>query len=131
MEGNFIEFTYPNFEGTVYDFKIKDKKCQEKTGCSSKNNSNSFGFALNKRNGKNSKCSYKIGDNDFYWLHCKNTSRFYVIPESLLIEKGFIGDKCKQHLYISPTNIKTKWTDDYLFDYDKINKERLLELLQI
>jgi len=128
---DFLEFTYPNFEGTVYDFNIFDKKFQEKVGFICKNNPNSFGFSINKNDGKKYNCSYKLGDNDFYWLHCKNTSRFYVIPESILIEKGFIGDNCKQHLYISPTNIKTKWTDNYLFDYDKINKERLLELLQI
>jgi hypothetical protein len=128
---NFIEFTYPGFEGTVYDFKIFYKKFQEKVGFICRDNPNSFGFSINKSDGKKSNCSYKIGDNDFYWLHCKNTSRFYVIPESLLIEKGFIGDKCKQHLYISPTNINTKWTDEYLFDYDDVDKERLLELLQI
>lgn len=128
---DFIEFIYPGFEGTVYDFIILDKKFQEKVGFICKNNPNSFGFSINKNDGKKSNCSYKICDNDFYWLHCKNTSRFYVIPESLLIEKGFIGDKCKQHLYISPTNINTKWTDEYLFDYDDVDKERLLELLGI
>jgi len=127
---NFITFIYPEFEGTVYDFKISDKKVQEKIGYISKNNPDSFGFALNKRNGKKYKCSYKIGDNDFYWLNCKNTSNFYVIPESILIEHGFIGDNCKQHLYISPTNINTKWTYDYLFNYDNIDKEALLQLLE-
>jgi len=128
---DFIEYTYPKFEGTVYDFIIFDKKIQEKVGFICKNNPNSFGFSINKSDGRKSNCSYKIGDNDFYWLHCKNTTSFYVIPESVLIEKEFIGDKCKQHLYISPTNINTKWTDDYLFDYDDVDKERLLELLQI
>ena len=128
---DFIEFTYPGFEGTVYDFKIIDKKFQEKVGFICKNNPNSFGFSINKSNGKKFNCSYKIGDNDFYWLHCKNTSRFYIIPETILIEKGFIGDNCKQHLYISPTNINTKWTDDYLFDYDNIDKETILQFLQI
>ena len=54
-----------------------------------------------------------------------------MIPESILIEKRFIGDNCKQNLYISPTNLKTKWTDDYLFNYDNIDKERLLQLLDI
>ena len=128
---DFIQFIYPEFEGTVYDFKIFDKKVQEKVGFICKNNPNSFGFHINKSNGKKSNCSYKLGDNDLYWLHCKNTSRFYVIPESILIENGFIGDNCKQHLYISPTNINTKWTDEYLFNYDNIDKERLLQVLHI
>jgi hypothetical protein len=128
---DFIQFIYPEFEGTVYDFKIFDKKVQEKVGFICKNNPNSFGFCLNKSDGKKYNCSYKLKDNDYYWLHCKNTSRFYVIPESILIENGFIGDNCKQHLYISPTNIKTKWADDYLFNYDNIDKERLLHVLDI
>ncbi len=128
---DFIEFTYPEFEGIVYDFKIKDKKIQEKVGFICKNNPNSFGFHINKSNGRKQNCSYKLGDNDFYWLHCKNTTKFYVIPEAILIEKGFIGTMCRQHLYISPTNKNTKWTDDYLFNYDDIDKERLLQLLQI
>jgi hypothetical protein len=128
---DFLEFIYPEFEGTVYDFKISDKKNQEKVGFICKNNPNSFGFSISKNNGRKFNCSYKIGDNDFYWLHCKNTSRFYVIPESIFIEKGFIGDTCKQHLYISPTNKNTKWTNDYLFNYDNIDKEKLLQILQI
>jgi hypothetical protein len=43
-----------------------------------------------------------------------------VIPESIPIEKGFVGDNCdnnyKQHLYVSPTTNNTKWANDYLFD---------------
>ena len=128
---DFIQFIYPDFEGNVYDFKISDKKVQEKVGFICKNNTDSFGFHINKSDGKKSNCSYKVGDNAVYWLHCKNTSRFYVIPESILIENGFIGDNCKQHIYISPTNLNTKWTDEYLFNYENIDKERLLQLLHI
>lgn len=128
---HFIEFTYPGFEGTVYDFKIGNKKIQEKVGFICKNKPNSFGFSLSKNNGKKYNCSYNLGDNDFYWLHCKNTSIFYVIPEFILIENGFVGNNCKQHLYISPTNKNTKWANDYLFNYDDIDKERLVKLLQI
>lgn len=126
---DFITFVYPDWEGTVYDFTIGTKKIQEKVGFICKNNPNLFGFKMNKSDGRHFNCSYKLGDNDLYWLHCKNTTRFYVIPESVLIEKGIIGDNCKQHLYISPTNIRTRWTDDYLFDYNNLDKEKLLQLL--
>jgi hypothetical protein len=124
---DFIEFVYPNMEGTVYDFKIGDKKVQEKVGFICKNNPNSFGFSLNKSDGRINNCSYKVGDNDLYWLNCKNTSLFYVIPEKILIEKGFIGEGyCRQHIYISPTNKNTEWTKDYLFDYHDLDKARLI-----
>jgi hypothetical protein len=128
----FVKFIYPNMEGTVYDFKINDKKVQEKVGFICKNNPNSFGFHLNKSHGRTHNCSYKVGDNDFYWLNCKNSSKFYIIPEQILVEKGFIGDiTCKQHLYISPTNKNTEWTKDYLFDYHDLDKKRFLNLLEI
>jgi hypothetical protein len=132
---HFIEFIYPNMEGTVYDFKIGNFKIQEKGGFICKNNPNSFGFILEKSSGKHKRTSYEKGDNDFYWLNCKN-GKFYVIPESILIEKGFVSDncdnncdnKCKQHLYVSPTNNNTKWANDYLFDYDNLDKDQLLQL---
>ena len=54
-----------------------------------------------------------------YWLHCKNR-KFYVIPEKELIEHGYIGKYCKQHLYVSPTNSNTEWCNKYLFDYDNV-----------
>ena len=100
---------------------------QEKVGFICKNNPNSFGFSLNKSDGRTTNCSYKVGDNDLYWLNCKNTSLFYVIPEKILVEKGFIGEGyCRQHLYISSTNKNTEWTKHYLFDYHDLDKERLI-----
>jgi hypothetical protein len=127
---DFLEFVYPNMEGTVYDFKIGDKKVQEKVGFICKNNPNSFGFSLNKSDGRTHNCSYKPGDNEFYWLNCKNNSKFYIIPEKILVENGFIGEGyCRQHLYISPTNKNTAWCNNYLFDYNNLDKERFLQLM--
>ena len=75
-----------------------------------------------------SKC-YEKGDNDLYWLNCKNDT-FYVIPEDVLIEKGFLGKDCKRmKLYVSLTNKNTNWSLEYLFDYNNVDKERLLDLI--
>jgi hypothetical protein len=55
---------------------------------------------------------------------------FYVIPEKALIENGYAGkDGIKTTLYVSPTNNNTDWCNDYLFDYNNIDKEKLLKLL--
>lgn len=127
---DFIEFVYPNIEGTVYDFKIGNKKIQEKVGFICKNNPNSFGFNLTKSDGRTQKCSYKPGDNDLYWLNCKNNSKFHLIPEHILIEKRFVGEECqKQHLYVSLTNKNTAWCNNYLFDYNNLDKDRFLQLM--
>ena len=97
---NFIEFINNEVEGLVYDFKIGVKKVQEKVGSITKNNPNSFLFNLIKYKcrveGKCVNQSYQEGDNDLYWLHCKNR-KFYVIPEKELIEHGYIGKHCKEH----------------------------------
>jgi hypothetical protein len=130
---NFIEFKNNNMEGLVYDFMIDSKKVQEKVGSIIHNNENSYMFSLTKYdcriNGKCKNKSYEEGDNDLYWLNCKN-GKFYVIPEDILLANGHIGKDCKKEkLYVSPTNSNTEWCDEYLFDYNNVDKERLMKLL--
>jgi hypothetical protein len=130
----FIEFKNNEMEGFVYDFMINNLKVQEKVGTIMHDNINSYSFTLNKYdcriNGKCKQKCYEEGDNDFYWLNCKN-GKFYVIPENILLENGYLGKDCKKEkLYVSSTNQNTKWANDYLFDYNNIekDKERLLQL---
>ena len=140
---NFINFQYDEIEGTVYDFKIKNLKIQEKV--TSINNTNyTCIFQLCKKNGyKNKKTinkQYDIGDNHFYWLNCDNKQTFFVIPENILIDKGFIGNKIenknRQFLKITvkeKLHHKSSWLQPFMFNYetinDDINKNRLLDLL--
>ena len=131
---NFIEFKNNSMEGLVYDFMIGSKKVQEKVGSIIHSNENSYSFNLSKNIGRiNGKCThgpYEEGDNDLYWLNCKN-GKFYVIPEEELIKNGHIGKDCKKEkLYVSPTNSNTEWCDEYLFDYNNIDKERLTKIIQ-
>jgi len=129
---DFIDFINNEVEGLVYDFKIGEKKVQEKVGSIIHGNHNSFSFNLIKYKcrvqGKCINKSYEEGDNDLYWLHCKNR-KFYVIPEKELIDNGYIGNKL--NLYVSPTNDNTEWCNKYLFDYDNIDKERLLQIINV
>lgn len=43
-----------------------------------------------KLNSKRAQQSYAIEDND-YWLNADDKQLFYVIPENILVEKGYIG----------------------------------------
>ena len=129
----FITFTHNLMEGLVYDFMIGNKKVQEKVGSIIHDNVNSYMFSLSKYDcridGKCKNKCYDEGDNDLYWLNCKN-GKFYVIPEDALFVNGYIGKDCKKEkLYVSPTNQNTEWCDDYLFDYNNIDKERLMKIL--
>jgi hypothetical protein len=132
---NFLNFTNNEMEGLVYDFKIGDKKIQEKVGGHPHKNLNTYHFSFSKMNGrikgKKKRQTYEIGDCDFYWLNCKNSSKFYVIPENILIEKGYIGnlDKKIKSITISKTNKKTFWTEDYFFDYENLDKNKLCKIL--
>ena len=131
---NFIEFKNNNIEGLVYDFMICSKKVQEKVGSIIHNNVNSYMFNLAKYDcridGKCKNQSYEDGDNDLYWLNCKN-GKFYVIPEDALFVNGYIGKDCKkQKLYVSQTNENTEWCNAYLFDYNNVDKDRLLKIIQ-
>jgi hypothetical protein len=131
---NFIKFKNNDMEGLVYDFMIGSKKVQEKVGTICKNNLNSYFFNLSKYDcrvdGKCKNKCYEEGDNDLYWLNCKN-GRFYVIPEEALLTNGHIGKDCKKDkLYVSLTNENTEWCNEYLFDYNNVDKARLLKILQ-
>lgn len=131
---NFIKFKNNEMEGLVYDFMIGSKKVQEKVGTIIHNNIDSYSFNLIKYDCRiDGKCKYKSyeeGDNDLYWLNCKN-GKFYVIPEDVLFVNGYIGKDCKkEHLYVSPTNENTDWSTEYMFDYNNVDKERLMKLIK-
>jgi hypothetical protein len=133
----FIKFHYDNKEGTVYDFKIGNIKIQEKVAkISDKEYRYKFCLCKNNGNVKHNQIQYDIGDNDFYWLNCDNKKTFFVIPEKILIDKGLIGnniDKKSIFLKITIKEILHKmsaWLQPYMFDYENINKERLLLILQ-
>lgn len=124
---DFINFIENENQGEVFDFKIGNKKIQEKVGkyIGIINNKvyNYYNFNLSKCNGKNNnKIPYDEGDNDIYWFNCKDSHIFYVIPEEILIKYGYIQKKAS--LIISEHNINKKWLNEYKFDYDNLEKDK-------
>ena len=133
----FIDFINNEHQGEVFDFKIGNKKIQEKVSSLRNFKIEMYIFNLHKmcgtknKNSKRTRQNYKLGDCDIYWLHCKDTTKFYVIPENILAEKGYVGnsDGKPKNLIISKTNKNTFWTKDYLFDYDNLDKDKLCKIL--
>ena len=123
-----INFIQSPMEGTVYDFKIVNYKFQEKVGTLDDNGLTNI-FYLSKKCGANKKQCYEISDNDFYWLNCKNSDEFYVIPEKELVDRDIVGkpDKKPVKLRINPN--KTTWVSKYKFDYNNIYKSQLNNLI--
>lgn len=136
----FLDFGYDNIEGTVYDFKIKNFKVQEKVAKIS-DKENRYYFQLCKNNGlingKQNQIQYDIGDNDFYWLNCDNKKTFFVIPEKALIDKGLIGkNNVKASIFFKITvkdllHKNSSWLQPYMFNYEQVDKERLLTILYL
>jgi hypothetical protein len=132
---DFIKFDYDEMEGTAYDFKIGNYKIQEKV--TKMRDENKFIFFICKKNGYSNKTSnkqYDIGDNDFYWLNCENKKTFFVIPEQILVEKQLVGN-IKNTLFLKVTikdtlHPSSAWLQPYMFDYDNIDKDRLLNIIQ-
>ena len=134
---DFIHFQYDNMEGSIYDFKIGNLKIQEKVF--KMGNDNKCFFQLCKNNGrinnKKNQIQYDIGDNDYYWLNCDDKKYFFVIPEKILFDKGFIGNKTEKNnmffKFILKENLnkKSSWLQPYMFYYENIDKDRLLQTL--
>jgi hypothetical protein len=133
---DFIDFHYDNMEGSVYDFKIFGLKIQEKvTKCS--NGKDKYSFNLCKNNGKTNdgkrlRIQYDLGDNDYYWLNCDSKTFFFVVPEIILFDKYIIGNN-KKSLFFKITakeilHEKSSWIQPYMFNYENIDKERLLQV---
>lgn len=134
---NFINFEYDNMEGTVYDFKIGIFKIQEKVTKISHANRCFFQLCKNNGNtyGKQNQIQYDKSDNDFYWLNCDNKKTFFVIPEKVLINRGIIGNNnLKNQIFLKITIKKqlhklSAWLQHYMFNYEEVDKERLLSIL--
>jgi hypothetical protein len=129
----YIKFEYDEMEATVYDFKIGNYKIQEKVVTINNTNNCIFQLCKNKGkiNGKQNQIQYDIGDNEFYWLNCENKKVFFVIPEQILIDRGFIGNsienKNRQNLKVTvkdELHFRSEWLTPYMFNYETINEEQ-------
>jgi hypothetical protein len=66
-----------------------------------------------------------LGENEYYWFHSSIDEHFWIIPETVLYEKGYISiEKSKQQCIKLSSSI---W-DNYKYDYQNINREQLTAL---
>ena len=135
---------FENASNTINDFTLFDRTFQETVTSNytqtKKNNTLYYNAALfrsEKRNSKSKLVPYEKGMNDFYWINIKNDDKsekyFYILPETKLIENGFIKDKDegivgKTSISLNPFN-SSKWYNDFLFDYtnDPLENCRLIK----
>jgi hypothetical protein len=132
----FLKYEYPLIQNSCVDVIVNGKKVQEKVlGYTAAKKGLHCGISANngKLDGKRQFRCYRLGENDFYWLHSSIDNRFWIIPERVLYEKGYLCNKeetkNKKILWFkSENNITSKWLDDYQYNYDTIDKEEVLKI---
>jgi hypothetical protein len=125
-------------QNTCVDVIVNGKKVQEKVlgyiestkmlCCSSSVNN---GLVCKKRTYR----CYKLGENDYYWLHSSIDERFWIIPEQILYENGYISknDEIKPRRMLkfkSENSKKYRWIDKYQYRYSNIDKEVIMNIFK-
>eukprot|EP00734_Pompholyxophrys_sp_LG126_P000043 Pompholyxophrys_sp_v1_NODE_2_length_20472_cov_5.132586.p8 type:complete len:302 gc:universal NODE_2_length_20472_cov_5.132586:19547-18642(-) len=127
-----VKFEYSNLGNDVYDFSINNKKYQEKVSLKQAT-SGKYVISLIKGDGKedgiHKKTCYVKGDNDFYWIWIRDTTIFYIFPEDILIEKGYVDAKKRTKIIIDIQ--ENDWKKLYKFQLDNLDKFKFKTLLKI
>ena len=138
-----LRFEYPELEGQVFDFMVGTIKVQEKSGHHCKDVSLPTTYVkLTKHYGDTKRMSYEQGDNDVYWVSCPDKDTFYVFPESILIEKGFISTAEKMSVKRTLTlhweaqtveeltncHSQDAWAFPYRYKYSNLDVDKLQEV---
>lgn len=126
---NIYTFNEPEYHQSHHDFCINGFKIQEKVA--TKRDDKPGFFTHIGRNCRNRKTPYKQGMCDFYYIHISDHDIFYLFPESVLIDRGFIEtdkQKGKTALYISPLYAYGWYNDPkYKHNYKTSNLQLLFQ----
>ena len=132
----FVSYHYPDVQGTCVDVLVNGKKVQEKVlGFIESKKALQCSLSANngKLDGKRTFRSYQLGENDYYWIHSSIDERFWIIPEQVLYDKGFISNKNeikpkKTFMFKALQNEHNSWLNEYEFNYQTVNKEGIMKI---
>lgn len=129
---NFLNFKKPFIDHQVYDFLVNNIKFQEKVIGKYKNKYYYCNLSKNGGiiNGKILKKSYQLDDNDFYWLNLSDKNTFYIFPQNILYDNNKLN-QTKNIMLLIPDNDINHWTYKYRFEYNNLNKNMILQILNI
>lgn len=134
----FLKYDYPMIQGSCVDVIINGKKVQEKVlGYTESKNVLHCGFSSNngKLDRKRQYRCYRLGENDFYWLHSSIDNRFWIIPEQILYEKGYLSKKeeiknKKMLCFKTENSITKQWLNTYQYTYDTIDQKAITKIFE-
>jgi hypothetical protein len=127
---SFMEFAESSVQGEIFDFTVNGRKVQEKVVGLKTGKTHSLMFTLACNNGimKNMKRrsfrTYRLGENDMYWFNSSINDFFWIVPEIVLYEKGYLSDKdtSKAVAHFMIDIRKQTWLDEYKFDYSGLTE---------
>jgi hypothetical protein len=133
----FLDYKYIEIQNTPTDFIVNGKKVQEKVaGLNINRGRRRIIITMGSNNGKKEDGSrnfrtYRLGENDYYWIHSSVDDRFWIIPEYVLFEKGYISkeDETIHKKAISISN-STEWIKEYQYNYNDINREKIEKIFK-
>ncbi len=131
-----LKYEYLELQNTPTDFVVNGKKVQEKVMGPMKTGIIAFLASNNgkKENGKRNHRTYRYGENDYYWLHSSIDSRFWIIPQNVLLDHKYISksdETFKQtRLYIGREYTNVKWIKEYEYNYDNIDVTKIKKLFE-
>jgi hypothetical protein len=142
----YLEFVYPEREGLEYDFIVDNMKVQEKVASETNvrcvGDNIAYSVLIERcRMSKHirERYLYAQGDNDYYWINIPDTTKFFLIPELVLLEYNKISPKgvtikrgCSLGLYVydrpqSPNN----WQYKCLYDYTTITQDEMKKFFKV
>jgi hypothetical protein len=122
-----ITFQEPDYTQSYYDFRINDIPVQEKIACKVKQKKDIYMCFLYRSQQKKGYQLYKLGMNKFYWIHIPDTEIFYVIPEGILQQQGYIqGDieiRRKPQIYLN-INKPDAWYQKYKYSISNVDEHK-------
>lgn len=134
---DFLKFETLEIQNTPTDFIVNGKKVQEKV-CGYKSERVSLIFYLATHNGNKKFRAYRLGENQYYWIHSHLDNRFWIIPEVELYNRGYISDSNKtmpaksMRIRINKDNDYgvREWIKEYEYEYDNPNREKITKLFE-
>jgi hypothetical protein len=134
---DFLKFETLEIQNTPTDFMVNGKRVQEKvTGYIFERSSLIFYLATH--NGSKKFRAYKLGENEYYWIHSSIDDRFWIIPEIELYNRGYISDIDK---IIPPKSMRIRvnnendygvreWIKSYEYNYSNPNRNKIIRLFE-
>jgi hypothetical protein len=134
---DFLKCESLEIQNTPTDFIVNGKRVQEKvTGFIYERTS--LVFYLATHNGGKHFRAYRLGENDYYWIHSHIDDRFWIIPEIELFNRGYIS---KREEAIPYKSIKIRinkdndygvreWIKEYEYKYSNLNKDKIMRLFE-